>query len=132
MSGTGNGSGVAPGAGSGNGGRRLFGVGAGEVGGSGGSGGGGGGGGGGASSSFDTNGSLKKSFQQGFHHSGIADGGAVGSSPPLVSARYPPLEHLQNPPQPDPKVGAVYTPSCTIKVNTTLADATARARAVVP
>lgn len=31
-------------------------------------------------------------------------GGHVGSSPPTVSARYPPLEHIQNPPQPDPKV----------------------------
>lgn len=31
-------------------------------------------------------------------------GGPVGSSPSTVSARYPPLEHIQNPPQPDPKV----------------------------
>lgn len=31
------------------------------------------------------------------------DGGLSGP-PPFVSARYPPLEHIQNPPQPDPKV----------------------------
>lgn len=39
----------------------------------------------------------KQGFQQGFGESG-----GIGSS--QMSARYPPLEHIQNPPQPDPKV----------------------------
>lgn len=76
-----DGSGVGVGGGS-NSGRRLFGVGGGGEAGGGGSGG---------------------SMSGG----GVSAGGGsgpVGSSPPMVSARYPPLEHIQNPPQPDPKV----------------------------
>lgn len=44
----------------------------------------------------------------GVGNGGDASGG--GSSPPTVSARYPPLEHIQNPPQPDPKVRQTYWP----------------------
>eukprot|EP00903_Cladosiphon_okamuranus_P009227 g8808.t1 len=65
-----------------NAGRRLFGVGGGGEAGGGGSGASGSGGGG----------------------NGVS--GLVGSSPSAVSARYPPLEHIQNPPQPDPKAVA--------------------------
>ncbi|CAM9412552.1 unnamed protein product, partial [Scytosiphon promiscuus] len=43
----------------------------------------------------------------GLNVGGVSSGsGHVGSSPPTVSARYPPLEHIQNPPQPDPKAVA--------------------------
>lgn len=49
--------------------------------------------------------SLKRALQQGFQHQGGGVDAVSGGTPSLVSARYPPLEHLQNPPQPDPKVG---------------------------
>lgn len=92
-----------------NSGRRLFGLAGGGVGGeAGGGGGGAGGGGGGPSSGFDCS-SLKRGFQQGGGGQGSSinssgDRYGVGSTPPMASARYPPLEHIQNPPQPDPKV----------------------------
>lgn len=66
--------------------RRLFGVGGGGEAGGGGNGG---------------------SVSGGGVSGGGGGGGPVGSSPPMVSARYPPLEHIQNPPQPDPKVSTV-------------------------
>lgn len=81
------------GSGGGGGGRRLFGVDASVTGSV------GAGGGSGAHSGLE-NGVLKKSLPQGF-----GGGDCGGPSPPLVSARYPPLEHIQNPPQPGPKVG---------------------------
>ena len=104
--------GILGGGGGNNSGRRLFGLAGGGVGGEVGGVGVGGGGGGAPNAGFDSN-SLKRGIQQGGGGGGqgssISSSGdrcGVGSSPPMASARYPPLEQIQNPPQPDPKVRA--------------------------
>lgn len=53
---------------------------------------------------------IKNGFQQGLNHPGAIDRVSSGA-PPTLSARYPPLEHLQNPPQLDPKVILTGCPS---------------------
>lgn len=109
LTGNGNGPSSMIGGGGNNPGRRLFALGG--VGGEAGGTGGGGGGAGGTNSGFD-NSSLKRGFQQGggqgYSVNSSGDRCGVGSSPPIASARYPPLEHIQNPPQPDPKVRVSY------------------------